>query len=337
MLKKLILTALITNQISATRFSRDELLHSTPENLNQIATYQDVPSEAILETQKHLELLKYIASMPHKIIDIKAKQEEINTVISQTPDIEAVCEGSNVNLKSGAWILKLSSYGNRYRNKLRAVPRERMEQIAQNNIAFREILDQKGNNAVWYAFNAKILSIQELDQLVGCDLTYQTASSLIYYLLAKESNYKQVIEIPQTYLIKIDPYKGLDDENTVIVKEFIPNLVPFKEYLKMNTNFFEERPNLLHDLVELIINSVIWDIYDNLMINLENQKLYIVDLEKPNVMTTMESFFNDPQRVQLCIVTGIKQLNQILEEAGLNYQDQITQFAKEKNLEITLS
>lgn len=337
MIKKFILTALVTNHIFATRFTREEILRTTPENLDLIFEYQNIPNKISSEAQRHSDILAYIASMPQKISEIKEKQEAVKACLEQHPDIELLCEGSNINLKSGSCVIKLSSYGNRYRNKLRTVSKESMEQIAKDNEAFKEILEQRGNDAVWYAFHQGILSAEELDQFVRNELTYQTASSLIYYLLAKESNYKQTIAMPETYLLKIDPYKGLDDGNTVILKEFIPDLVQFKEYLKTDPGYFEERPNLLHDLVELIINAVIWDLYDNLMINKENKKLYIVDLEKPNAMTTQESFFNDPQRVQLCVVTGIKQLNQILEEAGFNYQELIVQFAKEKKIEITLS
>lgn len=144
--------------------------------------------------------------------------------------------------------------------------------------------------------------------LAGNIPTYQTASRAAYFLILKEllsKNKFQDVNVLPTHLIY---YPGVpedaSDNYVIVLEENLPK--DAQKITKQNRNDISD--NMLAQLIQVIIGSGLWSIEENLFLDKNRNKLYLVDLEQPNNSAPKDFFHKDATRYYGNINAGLKEL-----------------------------
>jgi hypothetical protein len=128
--------------------------------------------------------------------------------------------------------------------------------------------------------------------------TYQTSSSVAYYLMARQAidTHQLQFEIPITSVVRLDTLnKGIvpaptahpHDTNCVVVQEWVPGT--WERITPANRDEISDKQ--VEEAARLIRYSTLWSINDNLKRRAEDGALGDFDLEQPNNSKSID-FFN---------------------------------------------
>jgi hypothetical protein len=159
----------------------------------------------------------------------------------------------------------------------------------------RLYLEGTGNGMRW----GDIVKKESIEKIIQNRVkTYQTASRMFYYvrmLEAKEKFNLSKIEVPKTYLVKLNKSKSNEDFNMVVVHEKLSD----KEYVSLDkvkdkhTVLMgkDKKGKILAQLLVVIRYAGIWNPSDlNVLVNKKTENLALIDFEQPNTMKLEQSW-----------------------------------------------
>lgn len=201
---------------------------------------------------------------------------------------------------------------------------------------------------LWYAYREGRLGLADLDGLISSDSkTYQTASGYVRSLLVSDfisQNDIDGVAVLQSHLIKYDDSLGLDDTNVILLQQVGDQFIALEKFLSLGNFFKNDLTRLeVEDLFKIIIAGNLWNLHNNLFINLYDGKIYIFNLEQPNKTRVQDEFllssdeiFDDiySQQIDLQrnVATGLIEFYEILQANSSSRVEYLKDLIKESDI-----